>query len=70
MCKVKSEQYFAAPSAKRVAVFQGSLKLVREEAGAQISKKKDKFSTSQESNHLHERGHCKLKSFINLEIVG
>ena len=32
--KVKSEQCFVVTSAKRVAVFQASLKLVREEAGA------------------------------------
>ena len=35
--KVKSEQCFAVLSAQRVAVFQASLKLVREEAGAQLS---------------------------------
>ena len=36
--EVKSEQCFAVTSAKRVAVFQASLKVVREEAGAQLSK--------------------------------
>ena len=37
--KVKSEQCFAVTSAKRVAVFQASLKVVREDAGAQLSKR-------------------------------
>ena len=32
--KDKSEQYFVVTSTKRVAVFQASLKVVREEAGA------------------------------------
>ena len=32
--KVKSEQCFAVTSAKSVAVFQASLKVVREDAGA------------------------------------
>ena len=32
--KVKSEQCFAVTSAKRVAVFQANLKVVREDAGA------------------------------------
>ena len=36
--KVKSEQCFAVTSAKRVAVFQASLKVVREDTGAQLSK--------------------------------
>ena len=36
---VKSEQHFAVTSAKMVAVFQASLKLVRKEATAQISNK-------------------------------
>ena len=35
--KAKSEQCFAVTSAKRVAVFQASWKVVREEAGAQLS---------------------------------
>ena len=34
--KVKSKQHFAVTSAKGLAVFQASLKLVREEAGAQL----------------------------------
>ena len=38
--KVKSEQHFAITSAKRVAIFQGSLKLVREKAWAQLSLKR------------------------------
>ena len=35
--KVKLEWYFVVTSAKRVAVFQASLKLVREDEGAQLS---------------------------------
>ena len=50
--KVKSEQHFAVTSAKRVAVFQASLKVVREEAGVQLSKRDNKCSTSQGSNCL------------------
>ena len=57
--KVKSEQHFAVTSAKRVAVFQASLKVVREEVGAQLSKRDNKCSTSQGSNCLQEGGHCK-----------
>ena len=44
--KVKSEQHLAVTSAKRVAVFQAILKVVREEAGAQLSKRDNKHSTS------------------------
>ena len=36
---VKSEQSLVVTSAKRVAVFQAILKLVREEAGAQLCNK-------------------------------
>ena len=43
--KVKSEQCFPVTSAKRVMVFQASLKVAREEAGARLSKN-DKCSTS------------------------
>ena len=50
--KVKSEQHFAVTSAKRWAVFLESLKVVREEAGAHISNKDNKHSTSWESKHL------------------
>ena len=57
--KVKSEQCFAVTSAKRVAVFQANLKVVREDAGAQLSKRDNKRSTSQGSNHLQEGGRCK-----------
>ena len=57
--KVKSEQHFAITSVKRVAVFQASLKVVREEVGAQLSNKENKHSTSQGSKHLWEGGHCK-----------
>ena len=56
---VKSEQYFTGTSAKRVAVFQASLKVVREEAGAQLSNKDNKCSTSQGIKYLWEGGHCK-----------
>ena len=45
--KVKSEQHFAVTSAKRVAVFQASLKVVREDTSAQLSKRDNKHSTSQ-----------------------
>ena len=47
--KVKSEQCFAVLSVKRVAVFQAHLKVVREEATAQLSNKGNKHSTSQGS---------------------
>ena len=54
--KVKSEQHFAVTSAKRVAVFQASWKVVREEVGAQLCNKDNKCSTSQGSKCLQERG--------------
>ena len=57
--KVKSEQCFAVTSANRIAVFQASLKVVREEAGAQLSKRDNKCSASQGSKCLWEGGHCK-----------
>ena len=57
--KVKSEQHFTVTSAKGVTVFQASLKVVREEAGAQLSKKDNKCSTSQGSKLFCEGGHCK-----------
>ena len=57
--KVKSEQCFAVTSAKRVAVFQASLKVVIEEVGAQLSKRDNKHLTSQGSNCLQEEGCCK-----------
>ena len=41
--KVKSQQCFAVTSAKRVAVFQASLKVLREEVGAQLSNKDNKI---------------------------
>ena len=50
--KVKPEQHFVVTSAKRVAVFQASLKVVRKEAGAKLSKRDNQCSTSQGSNHL------------------
>ena len=57
--KVKSEQCLAVTSAKRVAVFQASLKLVRKEAGVQLPYKDNKQLTSQSSKCLQEGGHCK-----------
>ena len=48
--KVKSEQYFAVTSAKRVAVFQASSNLVREEASSQLPNKGNKCSTSKDQN--------------------
>ena len=45
--EVKSEQYFA----KRVAFFQASLNLVREEARAQFCNKDNKHLTSHGSNN-------------------
>ena len=53
-----TEQCFAVTSAKRVAVFQASLK-EREEEAAQLSKRNNKCSTSQGSKHLQEGGCCK-----------
>ena len=52
--KIKSEQYMAVISVKKVAIFQASLKLVREEAGVQLSNKDNKYLTSQRSKHLQE----------------
>ena len=56
---VKSEQSLAVTSAKRVAVFQTSLKIEREEAGLQFCNKENEWTTSQESNFLCEWGCCK-----------
>ena len=44
---------------KRIAVFQASLKVVREETGAQLSETDNKHSTSQGSKYLMKGGHCK-----------
>ena len=57
--KLKSEQHFAVASAKRVAVFQASLNIVREEISAQLSDKDNKHLTFQGSKHLQEEGCCK-----------
>ena len=57
--KAQAEQHFTVTSAKRVAVLQVSLKVVREEAGAQLSNKDNKHSTSQGSKCLQEGGCCK-----------
>ena len=57
--KVKSEQCFTVTSAKRAAVFQASLKIMREEAGAHLSNKDKKCSKSQGSKCLWEMGSCK-----------
>ena len=57
MCnKVKPEQHFTAVRPNTVAVFQASLKLIREEVGAQLPNKDNKYSTSHGSKHLCEEG--------------
>ena len=66
--KVTSEQHFAVTCGKRIPFFQASLKLVREEAAAQLSNNDNKCSTSQESKHLWEGGCCK-ENDINLEMT-
>ena len=53
---MKSEQHFAETSTKRGAVFHTSLKLVREEAGAQLSNNDKICSTSQGSNVYEKEG--------------
>ena len=65
----ESEQRLAVTSAKRVAIFQASLKLVKEEAGAQIFKTDNKGSTSQGSKHLHDWECCTYKLCINYEMM-
>ena len=57
-------------NAKRTAVFQTTLKLIREEAGAQIPSNDNKCSTSQRSKGFPEEGHYKYKRCINLEMIG
>ena len=54
--KVKSEQCFAVISAKKVAIFQASLKLVREDEKPQLSNMHNKCLTPHRSNHLWEGG--------------
>ena len=44
--EVKSEQCFAITFAKSVAVFQSSSEIISLEAGAQLSTKDNKYSTS------------------------
>ena len=56
---VKSDQCFAVTSAKRVAVSQASLTLLREEAGSQLSNKENKHLTSHNTRSLCEGGCCK-----------
>ena len=68
--QVKSEQWFAVTRAKWVAVFQASLKVVRQEAGAQLFNIDNKHLRSQGSKHLWEGGCCEQKWGINLEIIG
>ena len=66
---VKSEHCFAVTGAKRVAVFQASLKLVREEACAQLSKndkkkkkkKKKKCSTPKDQKGYEKEGDVNKK---------
>ena len=60
--KDKSEYRFAVTSYKRVAIFQASLKLVREEMAAQLSNKNSKHLTSLGLKYLHEGA-------INLELI-
>ena len=57
--KLNQNNGFAVASVKRVAVFQASLRVVREEAGAHRSKRDNNCSTSQGSEHLWEGGCCK-----------
>ena len=52
---VKSE-CFPVMSAKRVVIYKASLKLVRGEAGVQLSSKDNKHLTSHRSKCLHEGG--------------
>ena len=52
--KIQSVQCFVVMSAKRVAVFQARLKLVREEARAQLSNKENEGLTCHWSNCLHD----------------
>ena len=60
MCKkVKSKQHAIVTSAKRVAAFHENLKLVRQEAGAQLPNKGNKCLTSQGSKCLQEGRYCK-----------
>ena len=54
--KIKSQQHFVVTSANRVTVFQASLKVVREEAGAQLFNKDNKHSASQGSKCLQDGG--------------
>ena len=48
--KDKSEQHFSVTSVKRIAIFQASLKLVREEAGAPFSSRGNNNLTSHGAN--------------------
>ena len=68
MCnKVKWDQCFAVTHLKKVAIFQASLNLVREEAGGQISNKDNKCLTFNGSKHLHEGRPC--KKIIHLDMI-
>ena len=55
-----------------VAVFQAGLKLVREEAGAQLSNMDNNCTTSQGSNHLHGRRMLQKESihYFRDEMIG
>ena len=53
--KVESEQCFPATSAKSMTIFQACLKLVREEAGVQLSNRDSKHLTSMDQP-IHEGG--------------
>ena len=52
--KVKSEKWITVTSAKRAAVFQASLKVVREEASAQFSNK-DKIIQHPKDHNIYEK---------------
>ena len=67
MCnKVKLGQHFAVISAKRVTVFQASLKLVTERPEPNSCDIVNKNSTSQGSKCLCEKGHYKYKRWFKL----
>ena len=51
--KLNQNKHFAITSVGRVAVFQTSLRLLRDEVGAKLSNKDNKHSTSK---YCHEEG--------------
>ena len=50
-----SEQHFTVTSAKRVAVLQASLKVVREEVGVQFPNKDNKLNTPRIKTFMRRR---------------